>query len=82
MGIKLSESASVKFYYLLWAAHFIYSGLQIRYGYPTQPYEATFLRDTSPKYVYLWYAYRSTPFLWEMCVITDWTVTKTCLDLF
>ena len=26
--------------------------------------------------------YKAIPFLWEMKVITDWTVTATCLDLF
>ena len=26
--------------------------------------------------------YKAVPFLWEMKVIIDWTVTSTCLDLF
>jgi hypothetical protein len=26
--------------------------------------------------------YKAIPFLWEMKVILDWTVTKTSLDLF
>ena len=32
--------------------------------------------------VMLFRIYRGLPFLWEMKVIIDWTVTNTCLDLF
>ena len=30
----------------------------------------------------LFRVYRALPFIWEMKVIMDWTVTSTCLDLF
>ena len=40
------------------------------------------MRDTSPLRVHLFRIYRALPFLWEMKVIIDWTVTNTCLDLF
>jgi len=40
------------------------------------------MRDTSPLRVHLFRIYRGLPFLWEMKVIIDWTVTNTCLDLF
>lgn len=32
--------------------------------------------------VNLFRLYKGIPFLWEMKVIIDWTVTNTCLDLF
>lgn len=81
-GLWLSTTAAVKFYYILFLAYFYFSGLQISKGFPRAPYKQTFLRDTSPLYVGMYYAYKVIPFVWEMKVITDWTVTNTCLDLF
>ena len=69
-------------YYLLWCAYLYYSGLQIRHGYPMQPYKQTFSKDTSLWVYNVWRAYKATPFIWEMKVVIDWTVTSTCLDLF
>jgi hypothetical protein len=40
------------------------------------------MRDTSWYTVMLFRIYRALPFIWEMKVIIDWTVTHTCLDLF
>lgn len=40
------------------------------------------MRDTSFTTVTLFRIYRALPFIWEMKVIIDWTVTHTCLDLF
>lgn len=40
------------------------------------------MRDTSNIYKYSFYTFKGIPFLWEMKVITDWSVTWTCLDLF
>lgn len=40
------------------------------------------MRDTSFWTVNLFRLYRGLPFIWEMKVIMDWTVTTTCLDLF
>lgn len=81
-GIKLSKNFSLLVYYGLWVAHFIFAALQIRDGYPQAPYKQTFMRDTSMFMVNLFRLYRSIPFIWEMKVIIDWTVTNTCLDLF
>jgi hypothetical protein len=47
-----------------------------------QPYKQTFSTDTGPFMYTLWKAYKAIPFIWEMKVIIDWTVTSTCLDLF
>lgn len=81
-GLRLSVNFSVKMYYLLWVIHFIFSALQIRYGYPTEPHKQFFMRDTNQIMVWFYRAYSVIPFIWEMKVITDWTVTKTCLDLY
>ncbi|TNV87609.1 hypothetical protein FGO68_gene11570 [Halteria grandinella] len=68
--------------YLLWVYYFIQSALQIRHGYPQAPFKAPFIRDTSLLTVWAFRVYKAMPFLWEMKVIIDWTVTSTCLDLF
>jgi len=41
-----------------------------------------FSKDTSFLTTNGWRAYKAIPFIWEMKVIIDWTVTSTCLDLF
>ena len=41
-----------------------------------------FQKDTSFLTTNGWRAYKAIPFIWEMKVIIDWTVTSTCLDLF
>jgi hypothetical protein len=81
-GVKLDKNTSLTIYYFLWVTHFVFAGLQIKHGYPQAPYKQTFLRDTSPVMVNLFRIYRALPFIWEMKVIIDWTVTNTCLDLF
>lgn len=40
------------------------------------------MRDTSEAQKWIFRIFKAIPFLWEMKVITDWTVTKTSLDLF
>jgi len=40
------------------------------------------MQDTSFWNVNLFRLYRALPFIWEMKVIIDWTVTTTTLDLF
>jgi len=81
-GIKLNNNLSLLFYYTLWVLHLVYAGLQIKHGYPQQPYKHTFMRDTSFGQTLLFKLYKAVPFLWEMKVIIDWTVTSTCLDLY
>ena len=80
--IKLSKNPALLIDYLLWVAHFAFAALQIKHGYPQAPYKTTFHRDTSIWTVNLFRLYRALPFIWEMKVIMDWTVTSTCLDLF
>ena len=81
-GIRLSKNPALLVNYLLWVCHFIFAGLQLKHGYPQAPYKTTFMRDTSFTTVNLFRLYRGVPFIWEMKVIIDWTVTHTCLDLF
>lgn len=66
----------------MWSYYFYYSAKQIKHGFPMSPYKQAFSNDTSPVTVLAWRAYKAIPFIWEMKVIIDWTVTSTCLDLF
>ena len=68
--------------YLIMMVYLIYSGLQIKYGYPQGPIHPPFHKDTSVLKVLMFRCYKAMPFLWEMKVVVDWTVTKTSLDLF
>mmetsp|Transcript_22704 Transcript_22704/g.17128 ORF Transcript_22704/g.17128 Transcript_22704/m.17128 type:complete len:190 (+) Transcript_22704:1573-2142(+) len=68
--------------YLLWAIYFGLSALQIRDGYPQKPYKPQFTKDVSIVQYLLFKTYTLIPFIWEMKVTTDWTFTKTTLDLF
>ena len=81
-GIRFSKNKALLFNYLLWCLHLVFAGLQIKHGYPQAPYKTTFMRDTSFTTVLLFRIYRALPFIWEMKVIIDWTVSHTCLDLF
>jgi hypothetical protein len=78
----MDQSNYIIVYYLLWMVYFAFSALQIKHGYPQEPYEQAFFRDASTMRKTLYIIFKAIPFLWEMKVITDWTVTKTCLDLF
>lgn len=46
-GMTMSQNLSIVFFYINWLVYFIYSGLQIKYGYPQTPYKQTFTDDTS-----------------------------------
>ena len=68
-------------YYLSWGLYFYYSGLQIKEGYPFQAYKNYFKHDTQHVTFAVFKVYKAVPFMWELKVITDWTVTSTCLEL-
>ncbi|KAF8281887.1 hypothetical protein TcYC6_0007880 [Trypanosoma cruzi] len=57
--------------------------IQVRVGYPRHrrhdPFTWTAGRSGIAGYLYFWY--RCLPFLWEIRVVTDWTVEKTSLHL-
>lgn len=78
----LSHNPWLVIYYIFWCFYFYYSAKQIKYGYPMAPYKQTFSDDTSFLTFLAWRLYKAIPFIWEMKVIIDWTVTSTCLDLF
>jgi hypothetical protein len=78
----MSANPWLVIYYLFWCCYFYYSALQIKHGYPMAPYKQAFSNDTGTFTYTAWRTYKAIPFVWEMKVIIDWTVTSTCLDLF
>jgi hypothetical protein len=81
-ALPICGKVSLVINYFLWVYYFVESCLQLKHGYPQAPYKAPFIRDTSFLTVWVFRLYKAIPFLWEMKVIIDWTVTTTCLDLF
>lgn len=78
----MSFNFSLCLMYFLCMAYLCTSAVQIREGYPCAPYKQPFEKDTSFQTGLFFRAYKAIPFLWEMKVIIDWTVTATSLDLF
>lgn len=81
-AVSLAHKLPLILNYFSWVYYFVQSCLQLKYGYPQAPFKAPFIRDTSFLTVWAFRLYKALPFLWEMKVIVDWTVTTTCLDLF
>ena len=80
--VKMSKRFTLVIMYLLCVMYFVSSAQQIKHGYPQAPFKPPFTRNTHFLKVWAFRLYKAVPFLWEMKVIIDWTVTATCLDLF
>lgn len=78
----MSHNPWLVIFYFFWSYYFYNSALQIKHGFPMSPYKQAFSNDTSAPTYWIWRTYKAIPFIWEMKVIIDWTVTSTCLDLF
>lgn len=68
-------------FYLLYCIYFTISALQIRYGLP-ELRKGSFIKPTSAINKLIFVIYRAIPFLLEIKTITDWTFTRTALDIF
>ena len=68
--------------YILWLIYFFASAAQIKHGFPQEPFKPPFTTDVDGLTVMAFRIYNNIPFLWEMKVIVDWTITRTSLDLF
>lgn len=67
--------------YLLYFVYYVLSGLQIRQGYRLFKTDGSLNRHNSPLNLYIFMAYRFIPFLYEIQLILDWTITHTSLTL-
>ena len=71
-------------FYLLYCVYFLISALQIRYGLPEfrKGNFAMTMSDTGFINKTMLQIYLAIPFILELKIISDWTFTRTSLDLF
>lgn len=69
-------------FYLLYCTYFAISALQIRYGLPELRKGNFAMSDTGPINKGIFQGYLAAPFIVELKIISDWTFTRTALDLF
>ena len=69
-------------FYLLYCIYFYFSALQIRFGLPELRKGNFTMEGTTPINKAAFKTFQAIPFLWELRIVTDWTFTKTSLDLF
>lgn len=68
--------------YIIYLTYLVLSALQIREGLPELRSINAITRQDTLLNKWIYQAYLAIPFLWELRTITDWTFTKTALDLF
>ena len=68
--------------YIIYLTYLILSALQIREGLPELRSINAITRQDTLLNKWIYQGYLAIPFLWELRTITDWTFTKTALDLF
>ncbi len=61
--------------------YYVLSSLQIRQGYQLFKIDNSLTKNYSAGSLYLFMAYRFIPFLYEIQLILDWTITQTSLTL-
>ena len=70
------------FFYLIYVAYLIPSGLQIKYGFYDLRRTSTFKSGHSSINGMIFSVYKAIPFIYEIKSAIDWTFTSTCLDYF
>ena len=69
-------------FYLFYWAYFAISALQIRFGLPELRKGNFAMSDTGPINKGIFQGYLAAPFIVELKTVSDWTFTRTSLDLF
>lgn len=69
-------------FYLLYCLYFAISALQIRFGLPELRKGNFAMSDTGPINKGIFQGYLAAPFIVELKIVSDWTFTRTALDLF
>lgn len=77
----MSQTTGQLLWMLMTMVYLFFSGLQISYGYPKMVGGQFLTRHAHWFAGYVFLAYRSIPFLYELRVLLDWTCTKTVLVL-
>jgi hypothetical protein len=79
---EVRMNAFLVLFYLLYCVYFAISSLQIRYGLPELRKGNFAMKDTGPINKGMFQGYLAAPFVMELKIISEWTFTKTSLDLF
>ena len=69
-------------FYILYVIYFIYSGLQIKYGFYDIKRKSLLKSGNNPINSTIYKSIKAIPFFYEIKLAIDWTFTKTCLDFF
>ena len=79
---NINKNIYVSIFYVLYIFYFLFSGLQIKYGF-TDIKKISFRIRASNLFAYISYTiYINIPFLFELKNFIDWTFTNTALDLW
>jgi hypothetical protein len=79
---EVSKNWTLVVFYLLYCLYFIISGLQIRYGLPELRKGNFAMGDYTPINKGVFQGFLAAPFVLELKIVSDWTFTRTALDLF
>ena len=79
---EVRDNAFLIMFYLLYCLYFYFSAVQIRYGYPELKKSSFLMNNTTPINRIAYVVFRSVPFLLELKIFTDWSFTRTGLDVF
>ena len=79
---EVSDNMFLISFYLLYCLYFYYSAEQIRYGYPELKKSNFLMKNTTPLNKLAFQIFRAIPFLLELKIFTDWSFTRTGLDVF
>lgn len=77
-----SQNASLICFYLLYLLYFYLSALQIKYGLSESTQSHFIMSGFTPLHNGAMKVFMNFPFLFEFKIFTDWTFTKTSLDIF
>lgn len=69
-------------FYLIYLVYIIFSAYQIHYGLPDMIKKNLFMRGDGRLYSYAYRTYTAIPFIYELTLLIDWTITPTSLDVF
>ena len=70
------------FFYILYLLYFVFSGLQVKYGFYDMKRISVLKAKNNNIAGYIYNTYKAIPFLYEIKLGIDWTFTSTCLDIF
>jgi hypothetical protein len=69
-------------FYIFYLCYIFFSALQIQYGLLDMRKKSLLMRGDNYFYSYSYKIFNAIPFLFELKLLIDWTITPTSLDLF